>query len=316
MNGEGASLLDLLYALARWGWYVALFLVLGAGTYAPSLLRARTGLDAVEPDLSRRITRRAARIGLFAALALAGLALIRLRLQLAGFVEPGEPITRELLTATLGTTWGKGWLGQAALAALAVPVFAWALGQGRGGWTLAHAIGGGLGLASGATGHAAAGAGGRYAWLLDAAHVWAGGLWLGGLALLLCSALPAVRSLPEASRRAAVRALVADFSRRALLVAPVAVAVGAVLAVLYLGWRWPLELLDSAYGRLLGLKLVALVAVGLLGAYNWRVVQPGLKRDGDERRLRASAWTELLFGALLLAATAVLVATGLPGQEM
>jgi putative copper resistance protein D len=316
VNGEGSSLLDVWFAAARWGWYAALFLVLGAGTYAPSLFGARTALDAAEPAVARRISMRAARAGLFAALALTLLTFLRLRLQLQTFLDPGEPLTRDLLTATLGTAWGKGWLGQAALALLAIPAFAWARTGSRGGWMLAHAAGGGLGLVAGATGHAVSKVGGRYGFLLDAAHVWAGGLWLGGLALLLASALPTTRALESGAKRQVIRALVADFSRRALIVAPAAVVLGGWLAVSYLGWRWPLELTQSSYGRMLGLKLLALVGVGLLGAWNWRVVQPGLARGDDARRLVRSGGTELLFGALLLAATAVLVATALPGEEM
>jgi putative copper resistance protein D len=316
VNGEGSSLLDAWFAAARWGWYVALFLVLGAGTYAPSLFGARTALDAAEPALARRISMRAARAGLFAALALTLLTFLRLRLQLQTFLDPGEPLTRDLVTATLSTAWGKGWLGQAALALLAIPAFAWARTGSRGGWMLAHAAGGGLGLVAGATGHAVSNVGGRYGFLLDAAHVWAGGLWLGGLALLLASALPTTRALEPGAKRQVIRALVADFSRRALVVAPAAVVLGGWLAVSYLGWRWPLELTQSGYGRMLGLKLLALVGVGLLGAWNWRVVQPGLARGDDARRLVRSGGTELLFGALLLAATAVLVATALPGEEV
>ena len=41
---ESFTLLDAGYAAARWGWYLTVFLVLGASSYAPFLLRARTGL--------------------------------------------------------------------------------------------------------------------------------------------------------------------------------------------------------------------------------------------------------------------------------
>src|ERR1041384_8392619 len=62
--------LDATYAAARWGWYVAAFLVLGAGSYAPFLVRLRTGLDATHPELAVDLARRAAGIGSRAALAL------------------------------------------------------------------------------------------------------------------------------------------------------------------------------------------------------------------------------------------------------
>lgn len=313
---EEGSLLPTGYAAARWGWYAALFLILGAGTYAPTLFGARTALHATDPALAGRIAGRAARIGLAAAIALLLFTFLRLFLQVRSFLEPGEPATGEMFRATLGTSWGKGWSSQAALAVLAVAAFAWATRGARAGWILSFAAGGGLGLAAGATGHAMSETAGRYGLLLDAAHVWAGGLWLGGLALLLAAAVPAARDLTADARRAAVRALVADFSRRALLMAPATVVLGAALAVSYLGWRWPLELTDSAYGRMLGFKLLALAGVGALGLWNWRVVQPGLAREGGERRLAFSAVAEIALGALLLAVTAVLVATALPGEEM
>ncbi len=316
MTPEGAPLLEYAYAAARWGWYAALFLVLGAGTYAPPLFRARTALDAVEPELSRTITTRAALIGLAAAILLILLALLRLYLQVRSLLEPGEPVTGEYVRALLGTSWGKGWTGQVAVAALAAGAFAWARAGGRVAWMLAHATGGGLGLTTGTTGHAVTETAGRYGLLLDAAHVWAGGLWLGGLALLLIAAIPAARQLEPAARHRAVRALVADFSRRALIVAPVAVLLGVWLAATYLGWRWPLDITRSGYGRVLGLKLLALAAVGVLGAWNWRVVQPALARNEGERRIRRAGAAELALGALLLAVTAVLVATALPGDGM
>ena len=49
---EPYTLLDAAYAAARWGWYLAAFLILGAGSYAPFLVRLRTGLDATHPELA------------------------------------------------------------------------------------------------------------------------------------------------------------------------------------------------------------------------------------------------------------------------
>ena len=85
---------------------------------------------------------------------------------------------------------------------------------------------------------------------------------------------------------------------------------------LTLGWTWPLHLFESRYGVALSVKLVALVVVAALGAYNWRVVQPSVARPEGEGRLVRSARLELLFGLLILAATAVLVALPFPGDEM
>ena len=113
-----------------------------------------------------------------------------------------------------------------------------------------------------------------------------------------------------------VRTLVADFSRRALVFGPLAIGLGIWLAIRYLGWRWPLTLLESSYATALGVKLIALAGVAAIGAYNWRVVQPSLAHPVGETRLRRSSVRELVLGILLLAATAVLVALPLPGDEM
>ncbi len=309
------TLLDAAYAAARWGWYLAAFLLLGAGSYAPFLVRMRTGVDATHPELARTLTRRAARIGFGAALTLVALSLLRLYLQSRTLLDPDEPVSREFLQAVLGSTWGHGWTRQALMVLLATLAFAAARGGSRPGWMIAAAASGGLGLTMGMTGHAATEKAGRLGLLLDAGHVWAGGFWLGGLAVLLFVGVGACRTLPATERPQLLRALVADFSRRALIFGPLTVGLGIWLAIRYLGWTWPVHLFESRYGVTLAVKLAALVLVGAMGAYNWRVVQPSLAGPEGEGRLRRSARLELLFGLLLLAATAVLVALPFPGDD-
>jgi copper resistance protein D len=310
------TLLDAAYAAARWGWYLAAFLLLGAGSYAPFLFRARTGVGATHPELAHSLARRAARIGFGAALTLVALSLIRLYLQSRTLLDPDEPVSREFLRAVLGSAWGHGWTRQALMILLAIFAFAAARRGSRLGWMIAAAASGGLGLTIGMTGHAATEKAGSLGMILDAGHVWAGGFWLGGLAVLVVAGVGACRTLPPAERPQLLRALVADFSRRALVFGPLTIGLGVWLAIRYLGWTWPLHLFESRYGVALAVKLAALVVVGALGAYNWRVVQPSLTRPEGEARLVRSARLELLFGLLLLAATAVLVALPLPGDEM
>lgn len=313
---EPYTLLDAAYAAARWGWYLAAFLILGAGSYAPFLIRIRTGLDATHPELAGDFARRAARIGARAGVALLLLTGLRLYIQTRTLLGPDEAESTEWLRATLATTWGRGWIRQALMALLATLAFVPAARGSRLGWMVAAAASGGLGLTAGMTGHAVSAKAGPGGFLLDAAHVWAGGLWLGGLAVLLLAGLPACRGLPVEERPALHRALVGDFSRRALLFGPLAIGLGVWLAARYLGWSWPLHLTGSRYGVVLAFKLAALAGVGVMGAWNWRVVQPGLVRPDGEARLRRSARLELLFGTLLLAVTAVLVALPFPGEEM
>jgi copper transport protein len=69
---------------------------------------------------------------------------------------------------------------------------------------------------------------------------------------------------------------------------------------------------QSGYGRTLLVKLAMLSVVAGTGAYNWRRVKPTLGTAAGTMRMRTSARIELMVGALVLIATAVLVATPTP----
>ena len=261
------------------------------------------------------LSRRAARIGLLAAVALLFFTALRLYLQARTLIDPDEPLTGDLLKAVLQSGWGHGWQRQAALALLATFTFWAATAGSRIGWMVSSAAGGGLGLVSGMTGHAVTERAGAIGWILDAAHVWAGGFWLGGLAVMLLAGLGACRDLPPERRMPLIRALVGDFSRRALIFGPLAIGLGVWLAIRYLGLGWPLHPFATSYTTALAVKLGVLVVIAALGAYNWRVAQPGLIHPSGEKRFRKSGTLEVAFGALLLLATAVLVALPLPGEH-
>lgn len=312
---DAYSLLDAAYAAARWGWYLAAFLVLGAGSYAPFLFAHRTRLDATDPGLELSIARRAARIGLLASVVLLLCGVLRLWFQSKTMLDTGEPVTADIVRAVLGTAWGKGWERQGAMTLLALVAFAAATRGSRFGWMVASAAGGGLGVTAGMTGHAATAASGPGGLFLDAAHVWAGGFWLGGLAVMLLAGMGACRLLPAERHAPVIRTLVADFSRRATIFAPLTIGLGVWLAIRYLGWRWPLELGHSSYGLTLAVKLGAVAIVGLLGAYHWKQVQPKPGKPFDERGFERTGTLEWMAGTLLLAATAVLVSLPLPGDH-
>jgi hypothetical protein len=105
---EAYALLDAAVAAARWGWLLSVFLLLGAGSYAPFLFNARTRLEATDPDLASMLPRRAARIGFIASLALIALTALRFYLQARSLQDPGEPVTIEFVGAVLDTDWGTG----------------------------------------------------------------------------------------------------------------------------------------------------------------------------------------------------------------
>ena len=194
----------------------------------------------------------------------------------------------------------------AALAAL--PGFVLAARGGPLGWGIALAGSAGSIAAAGFTGHAATAESGPGGWLIDAIHVGAGGIWLGGLFVLLAAGLPSCSVIDQPARGRARFLLVRHFSRRALVAAPLTVLFGFWLGIRYLGWTWPISFYRSGYGWALAVKVILVVFVALLGAWNWRVIQPRLEKTGEESGLRRAGMAELLLGLLVLGATAVLVA--------
>ena len=104
--------------------------------------------------------------------------------------------------------------------------------------------------------------------------------------------------------------LVRTFSPLALVGAGVAATSGLVLATSLVGSTG--ALFASEYGRWLVLKLALVAVVAAIGFRNWRVLTPRLGQDSAEPMAR-SAGMELAFGALILLATAVLVAREAPG---
>ena len=258
---------------------------------------------------SAQVRARASRTLLLAVGALAMLFAWRLVQQAAAFADTPSAWATEAPRVITQTTWGTGWLLQGAallLVALAAPG---ALGGNtRGTWTLGA---GALALAAtpALAGHPVGAP--RLAPLavaLDAMHVTAAGAWLGTLFIIVVAALPVARG----TTTGLATELLARFSSLAL-------ASGGVVALTGLFASWlHLESLSalwsSDYGLALVRKLVVLVGVAALGGYNWRVVTPRVRATGDLAALRRSAVAELTLAAILVALTAVLVATPLPAE--
>ena len=72
---------------------------------------------------------------------------------------------------------------------------------------------------------------------------------------------------------------------------------------------------QSRYGRTLLLKLGAVLLMASAGAWNWRRAGPALGGGGSIQPMRRSVAAELLVGALVVLATAILVVTPPPGEE-
>lgn len=305
----------------RWLMFVALTVLLGA--VGASVVLRRAG--AVVGRLGR-----VAACGLAAALVLLPAAAARLGAQLGELADPGMTPAeyRGLAAAAIGhTQWGHMWVAQLGLTVVAVVAFAvaWRNADTAGGtgvgargvaaaWVVAGVAACALAVTPALAGHAI-GVDDHRALVVgaDVVHVIAAGTWIGTLAVLAAAGL--VWPVSGIDDAAAGMRIVQAFSPLALTSAALVVASGVVGAWVHLGALAALWQTD--YGHVLLVK-VALVAMVLgAGAFNWRRATPrlaqghGLARAGLVRAIVI----ELALGALVLAATAVLVASPLPGAE-
>lgn len=245
-------------------------------------------------------------------LVLSGAAL-RLRAQVADFLEPGEPADAAAVRAVLSTRWGGNWKLQVwtAVAALALMLATGRLGaRDRLGWLAAIALVATLPL----TGHAVEFPPGQVLGVAaQGLHVLGAGLWLGTLAVLAAPVAQLARRADAAERRARLGALGAAFSPVALTGAALAVGGGVVLSIANVG-SWA-ALTGTSYGRLVLVKLGLVAAAAALGAYNWRIAVPRLHAQGDAGPLSRSAAVELGIAAGLVVLTAVLAGSLAPGLE-
>jgi putative copper export protein len=193
---------------------------------------------------------------------------------------------------------------QVALVPIAAAGFAWAAAGNLRGWPLAAFAVIGAALRAIATG--------SWSRLVNPLHMLAGGLWIGTLFVLVCSALAMSGGLERARRDRWVAARVAAFSPLALGSAAVLATMGVITGWRHLGridalWTTP-------YGATLIVKLMLVACVLALGAWNWRRQRPALGQEGAVASLRHSATLELTLAAAVLVVTAVLVSLPSPNR--
>ena len=148
---------------------------------------------------------------------------------------------------------------------------------------------------------------GKFAGKVNAVHVLAASTWLGTLLVLSIVGIRGVIRLgtPGITRTELVCDLVNAFSPLALTAATVVALTGLTTAWLHL--KRVSALWTSSYGITLIIKLVFVLGVVVMGAWNWKRVRPSLGESGSEETIRRSGAMELTFGALVLLATSVLV---------
>jgi putative copper export protein len=142
---------------------------------------------------------------------------------------------------------------------------------------------------------------------VNAVHILAASTWLGTLLVLtLVGIRGLIRSNSGGQQRAELVAdLVNSFSPLALTASAIVAITGATTGWLHL--KRVSSLWTTSYGMALDVKLVFVLIVVVLGAWNWKRVRPSLGTEGTEHTIRRSATMELSFAALVLIATSVLV---------
>ena len=250
--------------------------------------------------------------------------LARLVAQHAAVFGTEESVSRDsLATLLFRSDWGRTWW----MALVAAVVVTWVAPRLRRtrviGWLVAAVAILALAASQPLSGHPAAAETPNLAVATQVLHLIGAGGWVGSLALLTLLAIPAARALPVDATSAApgdapdnpdarVAGLVRAFSPTALAFAALLGVTGLVTAWDHLGGFAPLW--QSTYGRTLLIKLGFLSVAVATGAYNWRRVLPVLGEPHASARLRRSSLIELTAAVLVIAVTAVLVASPMPGE--
>ena len=322
-----ASVESSAYIFARWLNFLAIIGVVGVVAFRTLVLpRAMHDVPECDRGLGQRIRRACARLGLIAGIAAVVACLLRLYAEHA-VIGNGVSMAR-----LLQSFWGRMWQAQIAMAAFACAAFtlAWLSErenhrehEWRHWWSVSILAAIGMAITPALTSHAMAATRLRnMSVLLDVLHVIAAGGWVGGLLVLMVVAVPIAAVTDRmansdsqlVSPSVRIAALVNAFSPMALTFAGVVVVTGGIAAWLRVGSFS--MLLNSSYGNVLLVKIGLVMAVAGAGAFNWLRMRAALSRaNGHCRavaRFRRSAWTEIVMGLLVIAATAVLVAAQPP----
>ncbi len=291
------------YTAIRWLMYIGTVVILGSLGLA--IVVARIGAERFGADISAGLSRRAAGFGLAGALLLT--IIIPLRLLAQSLVVFGGGAGMEGMSILLDTLWGKGWLVQASGCVLAAAGLLVARRGARWGWGVAALGALMLVISPGLSGHAAATGGpAGLPHVADALHVSGAGLWIGTLAAILFVGIPAARAIGDDRSGIVLAALVQGFSPLAMLSAGVLATTGLIAASYQLSS--PTDLWTTSYGRVLTVKILVVMVVVALGAYNWRRMRPAMDQPGADRQLRRSGGIELAAAAVVILLTAILVA--------
>ena len=260
-NQGGDTTVGFLYAVARFGVFASLALLIGAAAF----------LVLVWPD--GRASKGAARLvwaGWIGAV-VATVAGIALDGAYAAALPLGDAVKPSVISDVLDTRFGRVWLLRLVLLLVAIPLLRALVNRRpvveyplpRWWRPAAVVVGIGLLLTPGLSGHAGTGRLVPLAIVADVAHVGGVSLWLGGLVLLLAVVLQR-KHLEE------LRDVVPKYSRLAFGAITVIILSGVFQAWRQLGSITNLR--DSDYGKLLTAKLLAFGVLIITAAFSREIV--------------------------------------------
>jgi copper transport protein len=292
----------------------------------------------VGAPLWRAATRRLSQIGWVAACVLLLALLVDLLAEVAAIAQTSffGALARNDLALELikNTRYGFAWSMKAVAAAILIVLFAWmAYRKPRtadvttsGLWEICIAAGSFLLLAEALSSHGAAVVADHIFGLplpvvSDWLHLVTAAAWIGGLIFLGAALFPAFRAvgLPHEERRAFLARSIPRFSRLAIFSVAILAVTGTYNLVVHSSDVG--TILSSAYGQIVGLKVVLLIALTALGAVNLLRLTPLLKaaapapesaetapaspddaatKTGPVRALRRNVRTEIVLAGVVL----------------
>ena len=284
---------NILEPLLEYVGFAAWFAIFGAIGFRFAVLRG--GLGNGGDAVSEPAERTAGRIGLI------GAALLVLRLLLNAARTAGE---RHIGFVEALQRGGARTLVPLACAVVLLVASGLVLGRVKAGWWIALLAGAVLVLRNVTTG--------RWFSVVNPLHEAGASLWIGTLFVLMAAGIASVlrhAASPEA-RGELTATMVSRFSPLALGAASLLGITGVITAVRHLK-RWE-SLWTTAYGYAFDVKLLLVVCVVAMGAWNWRRMRPKLGDEAGALAIRRSARTELLFAGLVLLVTGILVSLPAP----
>ena len=293
-----------LQAISRWLPLLGIAATIAAWPIWLFVLRpALTPVGRAGPTLARR-TRGVAFVAIGFALAGNVLALI---VQAAG-VAGDAGLGRGLVTTIGETRYGQLWLFRVGLllifGSVLVAVSWWRPWRRPVPTAAGLLVAAALPVPFSLLSHASAQPAGRtVAIAVDALHLLAASVWAGGLLVLVGGLLPVLRQLSPRERRSTLAVLIPRFSAVALIGWGVMGLTGFYSAWLQVGNLTALT--ETPYGQSLIIKLVLLIPLLALGAFNLLVVTKRLRHTAGDQLARF--WSRRFTAAIVTEAVLIVV---------